>query len=81
MPRKRDPVWAHFMEIEEQYKEEPTGETKARVKCKLGKRSGCAHVKDAALAVEANYGEFASRPTYFQPACTQKNFTSMYDDL
>ena len=55
MPRTRDPVWAHFTEIEEQYQDEFTGQTKTRIKCKcefgchlaspserLVKSSGCA---------------------------------------
>jgi hypothetical protein len=65
MPRTRGPVWARFTEIEEQYQDELTGQTKTRVKCKcefgchlarppegLGKSSGCAHVKSAAPAVQ-----------------------------
>jgi uncharacterized protein YeaO (DUF488 family) len=34
MPRTRDPVWAHFTEIEEQYQGELTGQNKTRIKCK-----------------------------------------------
>jgi hypothetical protein len=38
MPRTRDPVWAHFTEIEEQYQEQPTGEANSRIKfkCEFG---------------------------------------------
>ena len=65
MPLTRDPMWAHFTEIEEQYRDEFTGQTKTRIKCKcefgchlaspsegLGKSSGCAHVKSTAPAVQ-----------------------------
>ena len=34
MPRTRDPVWAHFTEIGEQYQDKFTGQTKTRIKCK-----------------------------------------------
>jgi hypothetical protein len=40
MPRTRDPTRARFTEIEEQYQDELTGQTKTRVKCKC--EFGCA---------------------------------------
>jgi hypothetical protein len=40
MPRTRDLVWAHFTEIEEQYQDELTGQTKTRITCKC--EFGCA---------------------------------------
>jgi hypothetical protein len=40
MQRTKDPVWAHFTEIEEQYQSELTGPTKIRNKCKC--EFGCA---------------------------------------
>ena len=75
MPRTKDPVWAHFTEIEEQYEDELTGQAKTRIKCKcefgchlaspsegLGKSSGYAHVKSAALAVQIKHAaSIASR--------------------
>jgi hypothetical protein len=38
MPPKKYPVWANFTKFEEDYKETPTGETKARIKavCAFG---------------------------------------------
>jgi hypothetical protein len=73
MPCKRDPVWAQFTEIKEQYKEEPAGETKALIKCKLGKRKHSPW--------RPTTGEFASKSICFQPAYTQKYLTFMFDAL